>query len=114
MPERIFGEIPGVPKGTRFSNRVPLAEARVHKPRQAGISGSSLEGADSIVLSGGYEDDVDLGAEIIYTGHGGNDPVTKQQVADQTLTLGNLALVKNYMEGLPVRVTRGSNHHSPY
>lgn len=41
---------------------------------QAGISGSGEEGADSVVVSGGYEDDEDYGDVIVYTGHGGNDP----------------------------------------
>jgi putative restriction endonuclease len=39
----------------------------------AGIAGSVSEGADSIVLSGGYEDDEDRGEEIVYTGHDGKD-----------------------------------------
>ena len=54
-------------------------------PPMAGISGTATEGADSIVVSGGYEDDEDHGDEIIYTGAGGNDPRTKKQIADQTL-----------------------------
>ena len=56
MPDRHFGSITGVEVGALFENRVELAEAGVHKPRQAGISGSGSEGADSIVVSGGYED----------------------------------------------------------
>jgi putative restriction endonuclease len=85
MP-RLFGEIPGVVEGTHFLSRADAAEAGVHRPRQAGISGGANEGADSIVVSGGYEDDEDLGDLITYTGHGGNDPATGSQVADQTLT----------------------------
>jgi putative restriction endonuclease len=80
----------------------------------AGISGSGLEGADSIVASGGYEDDLDEGETLDYTGHGGNDPGTGKQIADQELTKGNLALAKNAASGLPVRVVRGSNLDSPY
>jgi putative restriction endonuclease len=83
---------------------------------QAGISYSQSEGADSVVVSGGYEDDEDYGDLIIYTGHGGNDPATKRQVADQEFTNGNLALAKNCADGLPVRVTRGAGGdplHSP-
>ena len=81
---------------------------------QAGISGAAAEGADSIVVSGGYEDDEDYGDEIIYTGHGGNDPNTGRQVADQQLKQGNLALAFSRKEGLPVRVVRGANPKSPY
>ncbi len=69
MEDRHFGEIPDVPTGMTFE-----------------ISGSGSDGADSIVVSGGYEDDIDAGDEIIYTGHGGNDPQTGKQIADQTLT----------------------------
>src|ERR687893_3103150 len=94
VAERIFGHVPGYPEGTLFEDRAELRESRVHRPIQAGISGSQTEGADAIVLSGGYEDDADHGDVIIYTGHGGNDPETKRQVADQELRQGNLALAK--------------------
>lgn len=80
----------------------------------AGISGSEKEGADSIVLSGGYEDDEDLGDEIVYTGHGGRDSESGKQVAHQHLTRGNLALAHSSINGLPVRVIRGVNLDSPY
>jgi hypothetical protein len=73
VPKRVFGHIPGYPEGSRFESRAELSEAGVHRPTMAGISGSESEGADSIVLSGGYEDDEDLGEEIVYTGHGGRD-----------------------------------------
>jgi putative restriction endonuclease len=105
---RIFGDIDGVPIGTTFPDRRALLDAGVHRQLQAGIAGSAAEGADSIVVSGGYEDD-DFGDLIIYTGQGGNDPVTKRQVADQRLSLGNAALAESCRKGLPVRVIRGRN-----
>lgn len=111
---RIFGHVPGYPEGSVFESRAELSAAGVHRPTQAGISGSGGEGADSIVLSGGYEDDQDLGDVIIYTGHGGRDQASGKQVADQTLTLQNLALAKNKTLGLPVRVIRGGKHRSPF
>lgn len=114
MPERIFGHIPDYPVGSGFDSRAELSQAGLHKPLIAGISGSGREGADSIVLSGGYEDDEDFGDEIIYTGHGGRDQDTGQQIANQTLTRGNLALAYNKLHGLPVRVIRGANHVSPF
>lgn len=83
-----------------------LWSAGVHRQTQAGISARQGGGAESIVLSGGYEDDEDLGAVIIYTGRGGRSVETTQQVADQTLTGANLELVRNEQLGLPVRVTR--------
>lgn len=116
MAERIFGHVPGYPEGSTFDLRAELSKAGVHRPLMAGISGSERNGADSIVLSGGYEDDQDLGDAIVYTGHGGRDPRTRAQVSDQALRGGNLALARSSLEGLPVRVVRGSRHisaHSP-
>jgi putative restriction endonuclease len=52
----VFGEIPGYPVGSPFVDRVDLARSGVHPPRMKGISGSQSEGADSIVVSGGYEE----------------------------------------------------------
>jgi len=112
LPERTFGHIPGYPEGSLFENRAELNESRVHIPTQAGISGSQTEGAESIVLSGGYEDDTDYGDMVIYTGHGGRDPSTGQQTHDQPFTRGNQALALSKQHGLPVRVIRGSNHVS--
>jgi putative restriction endonuclease len=112
--ERVFGHIPGHKEGNRFESRAELSEAGVHRPVMAGISGSEREGADSIVLSGGYEDDEDLGDEIIYTGHGGRDSETGTQVTHQRLTRGNLALAYSSLNGLPVRVIRGAALDSPY
>lgn len=116
MPERIFGEIPGVDVGTVFPDRRSLSRSGVHRPTQAGISGSRTDGADSIVVSGGYRDDKDYGDLIIYTGQGGNDPNTKGQVADQELTRGNIGLAISCDNGRPVRVVRGAKGepaHSP-
>jgi putative restriction endonuclease len=53
-----------------FASRRDLAEAGVHPPHPHGISGSGADGADSIVVSGGYEDDEDYGDLIVYTGAG--------------------------------------------
>lgn len=112
MSKRIFGEIDGFPIGAFFPSRAELSATGVHRPLQAGISGSGKEGADSIVLSGGYEDDQDDGDTIIYTGHGGRDQITGKQTSDQLLERGNLALAYSCLHGLPVRVIRGSAHRS--
>jgi putative restriction endonuclease len=114
MPERVFGEIEGFKEGHLFEDRNALNAAGVHRPTQAGISGSAAEGADSIVLSGGYEDDEDYGTMIVYTGHGGRDPNTGQQISHQTFTRQNAALGKNKVLGLPVRVVRGYQMDSPF
>jgi putative restriction endonuclease len=113
MP-RFFGPIAGVSIGSLFDSRRELHDAGVHAPLQAGISGSASEGADSIVVSGGYEDDEDYGDVIVYTGHGGNDPTTGRQVADQVLERGNLALAISGDQGFPVRVVRGAGGEPAY
>ena len=104
---RHFGEIEGVNAGTEFASRADLSASGVHRPTQAGICGSGAEGAESIVVSGGYEDDEDYGDYLIYGGQAGFDPNTRQQNEDAQLSRGNLALVVSYNKGLPVRVTRG-------
>lgn len=112
MSESTFGEVPGVSEGDVFEDRKELSKAGVHRPRQAGICGRKGIGAESIVLSGGYEDDLDKGDIIIYTGHGGNIPHTATQYKDQELDRQNMALVVSCKNRLPVRVSRGAKHKS--
>ncbi len=114
MGDRIFGEIPGFPAGSVFESRSALHDAGVHRPTQAGISGSASEGADSIVLSGGYIDDEDHGDLVIYTGHGGRDLNTGKQIANQRMERGNKALSYSWLHKLPIRLIRGHTHDSPY
>jgi putative restriction endonuclease len=114
MKERIFGHVPGYPEGSCFASRLELSQAGVHRPRIAGISGRGREGADSVVLAGGYENTQDFGNEILYTGHGGRDSKTGKQIGHQALTRGNLALATNKLLALSVRVIRGVRHHSAF
>lgn len=110
----MIGELSNVQAGMKFSSRQLAGEAGVHRPRQAGICGTKSNGAESIVLSGGYKDDEDHGDVIIYTGHGGQDD-KGNQVDNQSLDdSGNAALVTSHLEGLPVRVVRGWQSGSPY
>ncbi|WP_432071311.1 YDG/SRA domain-containing protein [Streptomyces sp. AA1529] len=110
----MIGEIPDVSVGQPYASRVLASDAKVHRPRIAGICGTKATGAESIVLSGGYKDDQDLGDVIIYTGHGGQDGAGNQ-VSDQSLEdSGNAALVTSHLQGLPVRVIRGSKSESVY
>jgi len=106
----MIGEIQGVLVGQIFASRRLLHDAGIHRGLQQGIGA----GGESIVLSGGYVDDIDDGDTIIYTGEGGRDQNTGRQISDQTLTRGNLALMKNYQEGNPIRVCRGPMPESPY
>lgn len=114
IKERVFGEIEGIIEGDFFLKRIDLSVAKVHKPTQAGISGSQTDGADSIVISGGYEDDEDLNDIIIYTGQGGRSNESKYQVADQTLTRANKGLAISCEKRLPIRVIRGAHKDSKF
>lgn len=76
---------------------VQASESGVHRPPVGGIHGREKEGAYSIVLSGGYEDDLDEGDSFYYTGSGGRDLTgnkrTADQSCDQTLTRMNLSVL---------------------
>lgn len=113
MAERIYGEIPGNPPGTTYANRREVWARGVHRETQGGISGDAT-GSESVVVSGGYPDDEDHDLVIVYTGQGGRDPNTGKQVADQTLTHRNLGLARCHVEGLLVRVVRGSVGNPAY
>lgn len=125
VPPNHFGPIPGVPVGSCWKYRVQASEAGVHRPHVSGMHGRDSEGAYSIVLAGGYEDDTDDGEEFTYTGSGGRDlsgnKRTAEQSFDQTLTKTNRALAKNcdcavdskiggeakdWKKGRPIRVLR--------
>lgn len=108
----IFGEIRGFPPGAHFPDRKALRNAGLHRHLQAGISGDPADGADAIVVSGGYIDDADMGDRLVYTGQGGQE--NGKQVKDQELTRGNLALAVAEERGLPVRVIRGANGDPSY
>jgi putative restriction endonuclease len=110
----VFGHVPGNPVSTTYPDRRALSYAHVHAPIQTGIWGTGENGAVSIVVSGGYEDDEDYGSVIVYTGQGGRDAATGQQVADQSFTRGNAGLVRSCVEGLPVRVIRGARAHTQF
>lgn len=115
MAQRFFGTPEGVHVGQLFIDRRELHEAYVHRPTQAGISGTGAAGADSIVVSGGYIDDQDHGDYIIYTGHGGKDANSPRHVRDQDPTAsGNAGLFTSWVRGLPVRVVRGKHRGSPF
>ncbi len=110
MPQRPlqFGAIAGVLEGQTFANRREVFEARLHRSLLAGISGTARDGSDAVIVSGGYEDDDDRGDTLIYTGEGGRNPQTGEQIAGQILVKGNLALERSRINGLPVRVIRGA------
>ncbi|XP_060037941.1 E3 ubiquitin-protein ligase UHRF1 isoform X2 [Erinaceus europaeus] len=135
VPSNHYGPIPGVPVGSMWRFRMQVSESGVHRPHVAGIHGRSNDGAYSLVLAGGYEDDVDHGNFFTYTGSGGRDlsgnKRTAEQSCDQKLTNTNRALAlncsapindqegavaKDWRSGKPVRVVRNmkGRKHSKY
>lgn len=115
MSNIIFGNPNAIKEGTCYPNRAALIEAGLHRYTVHGIDGNGKEGVSAIVLSGGYEDDLDLGDEIIYTGHGGNNTLSKKQVEHQSWNAaGNAGLVVSKKRNLPVRVIRGFKHDSVF
>lgn len=58
----------GVLVGDCWEGRLECRQWGVHLPPVAGICGQSKHGAQSVVLSGGYEDDEDHGEWFLYTG----------------------------------------------
>ncbi len=115
MSNIFFGTPFGVEEGQIFESRMALIEVGLHRYNIHGIDGNGNDGASAIVLSDGYEDDEDLGDEIVYTGHGGNDSRTKRQVENQSWDAsGNKGLVISQKRNLPVRVIRGFKHKSVF
>uniref|UniRef100_A0A8C2B730 E3 ubiquitin-protein ligase UHRF n=1 Tax=Cyprinus carpio TaxID=7962 RepID=A0A8C2B730_CYPCA len=127
VPSNHYGPVPGVPVGTTWKFRVQVSEAGVHRPHVGGIHGRSNDGSYSLVLAGGFEDEVDRGDEFTYTGSGGRDLSGNKRIGehsfDQTLTHMNRALAlncdaplndkdgaesRNWRAGKPVRVIRSS------
>ncbi|WP_410619514.1 YDG/SRA domain-containing protein [Amycolatopsis sp. cmx-8-4] len=109
-----FGELSDYPEGTTFKNRAEVSASKVHRALQAGIVGTGKSGAESIVSSGGYEDDDDRGDELIYTGHGGRDGRGRQIENQSFAAPGNAALRTSWLTGDPVRVVRGPDPKSPH
>ena len=102
-----FGHIKNTQIGQIFDSRKELAASGIHTPPMGGIWGNKYDGAASIVLSGGYEDDIDDLNYILYTGQGGQGAPGGKQIADQEFVRGNKGLQLSYEYKLPVRVTRG-------
>ncbi|KIK71034.1 hypothetical protein GYMLUDRAFT_79194 [Collybiopsis luxurians FD-317 M1] len=122
-PKR-FGSIPGIDVGTWWETRQGCSADSIHAPWVAGISGGP-EGAYSVALSGGYDDDVDEGYAFTYTGSGGRDLKgtkdkpknlrTAPQSSDQSFDNPfNAALKKSSETKKPVRVIRGFKSASKY
>ncbi|KAB1217541.1 E3 ubiquitin-protein ligase ORTHRUS 2 [Morella rubra] len=115
-----FGPIPaendpernqGVLVGECWEDRLECRQWGAHFPHVAGIAGQSNYGAQSVALSGGYQDDEDHGEWFLYTGSGGRDlsgnkRTNKDQSFDQKFEKMNQALKVSCLKGYPVRVVR--------
>ncbi|CDO71540.1 hypothetical protein BN946_scf184911.g10 [Trametes cinnabarina] len=121
---KTYGAIPGIAVGTWWETRQACSLDAVHAPWVAGIS-AGPQGAYSVALSGGYEDDVDLGEAFTYTGSGGRDLKgtkenpknlrTAPQSCDQTFENPfNRALQRSCETKKPIRVIRGYKLGSIY
>ncbi|KAK7694622.1 hypothetical protein QCA50_001809 [Cerrena zonata] len=119
-----YGAIPGIEVGTWWETREACSKDAIHAPWVAGIA-PGPQGAYSVALSGGYEDDIDIGDGFTFTGSGGrdlkgtkNNPKnlrTAEQSSDQTFENNfNKALKKSAETKKPVRVIRGYKLHSQY
>ena len=116
-----FGALPGIACGFKFDSRADGCASGVHRATVAGIVGHPDVGCYSIVLNGGYADDVDEGTHLTYTGSGGRSlrgtsanpknlrtgPHTKHQTMEGNEGKKNRALKKSLTTGQPVRVLRG-------
>ncbi|KAL5979604.1 E3 ubiquitin-protein ligase ORTHRUS 2 [Asimina triloba] len=101
----------GVLVGELWEDRMECRQWGAHLPHVAGIAGQSDYGAQSVALSGGYEDDEDHGEWFLYTGSGGRDlsgnkRTNKEQSFDQKFDKMNQALRVSCKKGYPVRVVR--------
>ncbi|XXG80984.1 hypothetical protein AAC387_Pa09g1722 [Persea americana] len=101
----------GVLVGESWEDRMECRQWGAHLPHVAGIAGQSEHGAQSVALSGGYEDDEDHGEWFLYTGSGGRDlsgnkRTNKEQSFDQKFEKLNEALRVSCKKGYPVRVVR--------
>ncbi|XP_027349733.1 histone-lysine N-methyltransferase, H3 lysine-9 specific SUVH1-like [Abrus precatorius] len=107
-----IGAVPGIEIGDIFFFRFELCLVGLHAPSMAGIDyiGSKTTQEEeplavSIVSSGGYEDNVEDGDVLIYSGQGGVN--RDKGASDQKLERGNLALERSLHRGNDVRVIRG-------
>ncbi|KAH9460630.1 hypothetical protein MJO28_003667 [Puccinia striiformis f. sp. tritici] len=121
---KVFGQQVGTEVGDWWDSRMMCSQAGVHAPPVCGISGNDGVGCYSVALSGGYEDDVDLGYAFTFTGSGGRalsgtpgNPKnlrTAPQSSDQEFTAVNASLRLSCELRNPVRVIRGYKNHSPF
>ncbi|KAK1400370.1 hypothetical protein POM88_010233 [Heracleum sosnowskyi] len=110
MNKQVLGAIPGVEVGDQFQDRAELVIVGVHAQFVASIDYMEKDGkkiATSILSPHFYSNDEEL-TDVIYFREGGVQTMAKQNLNDQTLVRGNLALKNSMDEETPVRVIRGN------
>lgn len=102
-----YGAIHGVPVGAHFRGRNALYNARIHRDVRVDVVGGidGKRGAESVVLHGGHEDDIDLGQVVYLAGIGPRDR-SGRSTANQQFTELNRSLATNLDSGQVVRLVR--------
>lgn len=112
-----IGPVPGVEIGDIFYFRIEMCLVGLHAQIMGGIDYMLPRNSDvdeplaiSIVSAGGYENDEGDTNVLIYTGQGGgcSSKYDKNQLVDQKLERGNLALERSFHRGNLVRVIRSA------
>ncbi len=100
----------GLEIGAWFLYQISMNARGAHGASQAGISGNSQHGAYSIVVSGHYEEDTDLGDQLEYCGPWSSD---SNRDPDKDAS-GTKCLKASVRTGKPVRVMRTSRANSAF
>lgn len=109
----VVGPISGVSVGDSYSGRKDAMRGAMHRQHGAGIDFDAVTRLGvAIALNEGYEDDLDYGDVVIYTGEGGK--TNGVHTHNQEFTGGNEGLQNAHREGTPVRVLRGPELKSPF
>ncbi|TVU34190.1 hypothetical protein EJB05_16021, partial [Eragrostis curvula] len=108
-----IGVVPGVEVGDIFYFRMELCVIGLHAPNMAGIDYMTTKFgyeddsvAVCIVAAGGYDNSDDDTDVLIYSGSGGNGK-NSEEMRDQKLERGNLALERSRSRKNVIRVVRG-------
>jgi len=119
----IVGDVPGIEVGDVFNFRHQMAVVGLHHLPNVGIAYGYPDPEKDItatavacVPKGGYNDNIDDGHSVLYTGQGGRSERSHAApfVEHQKLEKGNKALWSNFQRHVPVRMIRGhANLSSP-
>ncbi|KAJ3749930.1 PUA-like domain-containing protein [Lentinula detonsa] len=117
IPGYKHGHITRVPVGTLFNSRSACSESGVHRAPCQGIF-HRYGSAYAICLNGEYENDIDNGLTISYTGAGGRINLFGKQkevcMNQDWKSAPNRALLHAYRDRKPIRVIRGFKLNGAY